>query len=156
MWSPCWTQSLHSDINCCCISWSEIQGVCCGNLIWGRNCVKNVKDHLITLDRPLGIQEAEAPRNSRKSAYRLPPAAFTPQDISLLLISVRGWVDLGAIVRPVGLGPWQTQMTPSSTEHATIQLVAQCLNRFRHRFPYKNGTYALYRCKEESYIRATW
>jgi hypothetical protein len=57
----------------------------------GKKSCKNVKGYLNTgLDRPLGIQEAEVPRNSRKSAYRLPPAAFTPQDILLLLISVRG------------------------------------------------------------------
>jgi len=46
----------------------------------GKKSCKNVKGHLITgLDRPLGIQEVEVPRNFRKSAYRLPPAAFTPR-----------------------------------------------------------------------------
>jgi hypothetical protein len=55
--------------------------------------------------------------------------AFYPQKIFLVLISVRGWVDHKAIVRPEGLRQWRIPVI------ATFRLVAQSLNQLRDRVP---------------------
>jgi hypothetical protein len=49
--------------------------------------------------------------------------ALTPQEIFLVLISVRGWVN------PQN----HSAAGPSVIEPATFRLVAQCLNQLRHR-----------------------
>ena len=77
---------------------------------------------------------------SRPSAYE-GGKVFSPthrprlpsQEIFLALISVRGWVDSRATVRPEGLCPWKIAVTPSEFDPATSRLVAQCLNQLRHR-----------------------
>jgi hypothetical protein len=64
-----------------------------------------------------------------RAGLPLPPGRF------LVLISVRGWVDPGAIVRLEGLGKLKKKKPSSGLHPATCRLVAWCLNQLRYRVP---------------------
>jgi hypothetical protein len=63
------------------------------------------------------------------------PVAFTLQEIFLVLISLRGWVDPRAIAKPEDYVNEKIPMTPSGIERAPFLLAAQCLNQVRYGAP---------------------
>jgi hypothetical protein len=86
---------------------------------------------LQALTVPEGSRRSRLPDSRHMKVARLSAlrtGRFYPQEIFLVLICVRGWVDPRVLVLPEGLCQWKIPMTPSGIDHATFRFLAQCLN----------------------------
>jgi hypothetical protein len=57
---------------------------------------------------------------------------YPQKEIVLVLISVRGWIELRIILRQEGLLQWKFPVTSTGIQTVTFRLVVQCVNHLRY------------------------
>jgi hypothetical protein len=87
--------------------------------------VKKVKQSHYRPWQALRVRGSWGSQNLRQSAHGGKVVSPTHRPPLTVLISVRGWVDPRAIVRPEGLCQWKIPMTPTGIDPATFRFVAQ-------------------------------
>ena len=83
------------------------------------------------------------------------PTAFTPQEMFLVLIFTRGWVDPRAMVRSEGNVSLKNPVTPPGIDPGTVLLVAQRLNHYATAGPesvFIQSIYNYYLCRNICYL----